>query len=188
MACLSDDVTHFVGKLTPGTRTIKGIHGSRTTSIMSGTIRWNIPGSFYLPEGKCCLLSLQHWAQSQIKTSGMRAWEITDDKSCALYWDNGNKCLSIPLGNHDNVATFWLSPGYSKFTTFYVEAGIDNNHDYNPIIAQEATAISDDEDDGDGDDDFTDDNWKPLVPKREQLGHPVNSPLQRLLNRARNRL
>jgi hypothetical protein len=30
-ACISDDMAHFVGKLTPGTKTIKGFHGSRTT-------------------------------------------------------------------------------------------------------------------------------------------------------------
>jgi hypothetical protein len=86
-ACILDDLAHFVGKLTPGTKTIKGFHGSRTTSIMSGTIRWkwldnnglehefDIPGSFYIPDGKCCLLSPQHWAKSQKNKTGERAWK-----------------------------------------------------------------------------------------------------------------
>jgi hypothetical protein len=73
--------------------------------------------------------------------------------------------LTIPLGQNDNVATLRLAPGYSKFAAFCAEAGIKDNHDSDPIIAQEAT---DEDDDGHDDDDFTDNNWKPLVPEREQ--------------------
>jgi hypothetical protein len=117
-------------------------------------------------------LSPQHWAKTQKNKTGEQAWEITDDERCSLYWEGGNKCLTIPLGQNDNVATLRLAPGYGKFAAFCVEAGIEDNHDSDPIIAQEATAISDDEDDGDDhdDDDFIDDNWKPLVPEREQQG------------------
>jgi hypothetical protein len=82
LACISDNSANFIGKLTPGTKIIKGFHGSRTTSIMMGTIRWkwldhdglvhvfDIPESYYVPEGKCCLLSPQHWAKEHKKATG----------------------------------------------------------------------------------------------------------------------
>jgi hypothetical protein len=98
-ACISDRREHFVGELTPGRKVIKGFHGSKTTEVMSGTIQWkwsdsnrlehtfDIPGSFYVPEGKCRLLSPQHWAQAHKTATGMRAWEVTDDQGCTLYWE-----------------------------------------------------------------------------------------------------
>jgi hypothetical protein len=38
-ACILDNPAHFVGELTPGLKVIKGFRGSRTTSIMTGTMR-----------------------------------------------------------------------------------------------------------------------------------------------------
>jgi hypothetical protein len=67
----------------PGRKVIKGFHGSKTTEVMTGTILWKwldsnglehefkIPGSYFIPEGKCQLLSPQHWAQENKKATGM---------------------------------------------------------------------------------------------------------------------
>ena len=75
-ACISDKRHHFTGPLTPIKRTIKGFGGATTMDIWIGTIQWNwldehgrkhqfaIPNSFYIPSGKVCLLSPQHWAQT----------------------------------------------------------------------------------------------------------------------------
>jgi hypothetical protein len=129
-ACISNRREHFVGELTPGRKVIKGFHGSKTTEVMSGTIQWkwsdsnglehmfDIPGLFYILGGKCILLSPQHWAQAHKTATGMRAWEVTDDQGCTLYWEGGRKHLTIPLGNKDNVATMQLTPGYSRYHKF----------------------------------------------------------------------
>jgi hypothetical protein len=120
-ACISDRREHFIGDLKPGKKMIKGFHGEKETSVMSGTIRWrwldgngsqhqfDIPNSYYIPDGECCLLSPQHWAQTQLKESGLRAWEITDGEGCTLCWDGGTSALHVPLGERDNVATFMLA-------------------------------------------------------------------------------
>jgi hypothetical protein len=134
---------------------------------MSGTIQWKwldsnglehefkIPGSYYIPEGKCRLLSPQHWAQEQKKAKGMRAWEETDHEACTLYWEGGKKSLKILLGNKDNVATLQLTPGYTKFHSFC--DGAPTNDDTDPMIMYPATPISDNE--GDEEDDQVD-NWE----------------------------
>ena len=51
------------------------------------------------------------------------------------------------LGEGDNDATFTLAPGYSKFSTYCAELGINNDYkmDKNPIIVNDAQLISDDE-------------------------------------------
>jgi hypothetical protein len=69
-----------------------------------------IPGSFFIPEGKCRLLSPQHWAQAYKRATGMRAWEVTGHQGCTLYWEGGERQLAIPLGYKDNVATMQLTP------------------------------------------------------------------------------
>jgi hypothetical protein len=108
-ACISDKREHFVGNLIPGRKVIKGFHGSRATEVMSSTIQWKwldsnglehtfqIPGSYYIPDGQCRLLSPQHWAQSQRRATGHRAWEVTDHKGCTLYWEGGAKQFTILL-------------------------------------------------------------------------------------------
>jgi hypothetical protein len=154
-ACISDKKEHFVGSLIPGQKVIKGFHGSKATEVMSGMIPWKwlddnglehtftIPVSYYVPEGRCQLLSPQHWAQSQKKATRLGAWEVTNHKGCTLYWEGGSKQLTILLGDKDNVATMQLTPGYKKFHTFCENA--PPNHDHDPIIMQPATTIGDDE-------------------------------------------
>jgi hypothetical protein len=127
-AGISDKKGHFISSLIPGQKVIKGFHGSKATEVMSGTIQWQwlddnglehtftIPGSYYVPEGRCRLLSPQHWAQCQTRATGLKAWEITDHKGCTLYWEGGSKQLTILLGDKDNVATMRLTPGYKNST------------------------------------------------------------------------
>jgi hypothetical protein len=124
-----------------------------------GTIRWkweddqgrlhtfDIPNSFYIPDGKVRLLSPQHWAQSQsirrnrkLRTS---CGEHTNGVECVLYWGDGEYKRHINLGKYDNVATFPLAPGYSQFAAFCCEAGMDD-HTREPM-AMPSAFISDDE-------------------------------------------
>ena len=71
-ACISDDIGDFIGPLTKVNRAIKGFGGERVMNVYKGTIcwKWNdndgethrfvIPNSYYVPQGKCRLLSPQH--------------------------------------------------------------------------------------------------------------------------------
>jgi transposase InsO family protein len=61
----------------------------------------------------------------------------------------------------DNVATMQLTPGYKKFHNFCDNAPPNHHHD--PIIMQPATAISDDEDNGEAQDD-----WDEFMSEREK--------------------
>jgi hypothetical protein len=82
--CISDKKEHFVGNFIAGRKVIKGFHGGKTTKVMSGTIQWKwldsnglehefkIPGSYYIPDGKCRLLSPQHWVQEQKKATACK--------------------------------------------------------------------------------------------------------------------
>jgi hypothetical protein len=92
-----------------------------------------IPKLFYAPHGKVCLLSPQHWAQTQrdkkpIQETGS---ETFDDK-VTLFW-NQRKCKqTVYLGKADNVATFSLANGFGRFTAFCKLTTITNKstHSY----------------------------------------------------------
>jgi hypothetical protein len=134
--CISHIKEDFIGALKPSHRVVKGFGGSRTTNVHTGTLRWSweddsgrkftfdIPDSYYIPEGKVRLLSPQHWAQSQSSKNRTRkspCGERTDANECVLYWNHGHSTLHIPLGKRDNVATFSLAQGYSQFAAFCCE-------------------------------------------------------------------
>lgn len=75
--CISHIKSDFVGPLKQSQRVVKGFGGSTVTNVKIGTLRWtwddnlgkshtfDIPNSYYIPDGKVRLLSPQHWAQTQ---------------------------------------------------------------------------------------------------------------------------
>jgi len=156
-ACISHEADDFVGPLLDCNRAIKGFGGTRTVGIKMGTIRWRwldddgkihtflIPKSYYVPQGKVRLLSPQHLAQ-QLKDvkpqEGTRC--ITESRQITLEWAQRQYKLTVNIGKMDNVATFHLAPGISRYEAFCAE--IDDN-DEDPIIVDSATYISDDEED-----------------------------------------
>ena len=172
-ACISHDISDFVGPLKKVHRAIKGFGGEKTWDIYTGTIVWKwydndgnlhrfkIPKSYYVPQGKCRLLSPQHWARTYMAKYGHKihptvrqgTGETTTMDRCQLYWDQGKYKLNVPFGQHDNVATFDLAPGYKKFGLFCQECKIDYaTSQEEPIYAMPAGVVSDDEGD-DVDDD-----------------------------------
>jgi hypothetical protein len=128
--------------------------------VQIGTIQWSweddrgviftfqIPNSYYVPDGKVRLLSPQHWAKSQhkgkIKRTHSICGERTDATSCVLFWDEGTRQRTVVLGKRDNVPTFTLAPGFHAFEVFRQEAELSARD----VIALPAGIISDDEDDG----------------------------------------
>ena len=128
--CISHIRDDFIGDLRPSNRVVKGFAGSRTTNVQVGTLRWSweddlgvkhtfdIPNSYYVPDGRVRLLSPHHWTQTQTKSSQRdRCGEYTNGRECVLYWDGGKHKLHIPLGKRDNVATFNLASGFEKFSS-----------------------------------------------------------------------
>ena len=126
--CISHVAEDFVGPLQECQRTIKGFGGTRTTNVQIGTLRWQwqddqgmthtflIPKSFYVPEGKCRLLSPQHWAQTQKDYRPIQGTiSETDAHRVILKWKQRQHHLTIPLGHKDNVATFYLAPGFNRY-------------------------------------------------------------------------
>jgi hypothetical protein len=159
--CISHVKSDFVGNLERTNRIIKGFGGSRTMNVQVGTIRWkweddqgrahtfDIPNSYYVPDGKLRLLSPQHWSQSQTKSRKGRATcgETTNGNECVLYWNDGENQLHINLSRENNVASFPLAHGYEQFGAFCCEAALDDPTD--EPLAMPSTIISDDEDDHD---------------------------------------
>ena len=142
-ACISHDITDFVGTLTESNRTIKGFGGIRHTSqILTGTIKWRwcdnqgrvhkhtIPNSYYVPDGGVRLLSPQHWAKSQKGKLQRSTGETTNANKCILHWgENKQYSLNVPLDKHSNVATFELAPGYRSYDVYCQQAQLDIKHD-----------------------------------------------------------
>lgn len=155
--CISHQSSDFIGELRPCNRAIKGFGGTRTTNIMTGTLVWrweddegrahrfHIPNSYYVPQGGVRLLSPQHWAKHVNKSPENVRGTGSDinSKYATLYWEDAKYSLTVPLGEHDNVATFNLAPGFDKFEAFCVEIG-NSNDDENPIA--DPMIVSDNED------------------------------------------
>ena len=154
-ACISHCIYDFIGDMVETNRAIIGYNNSKTNNLLMGPLRWKwtddqglehthtIPQSYYSPEGKCRLLSPQHWAQHQKD----KAISITTKSEIILEWGNGKYRKTVPLGKNDNVATMYSSPGYSKFHAFVAKADITDDHDEQPILCQKVTSIIEDEDD-----------------------------------------
>jgi len=185
-ACISDDIGDFIGPLTKVNRAIKGFGGERVMNVYKGTIcwKWNdndgnlhrfvIPNSYYVPHGKCRLLSPQHWAKAHLSRHGRRnnstqrkgIGETTTADGCKLFWNERRNQLDIPMGK-DNVATFYLAPGFKRFDIFCKQCKIDYSQSQEePITCLPAGVVSDDEDDDD-------DDVRP--PERDQ--RKANSPV-----------
>ena len=135
-ACISHVAQDFIGPLKDSGRTIKGFAGSRTKEVKIGTLVWIweddegkmskfiIPNSYYVPEGNMRPLSPQHWAKTQKskqkkndnRPHGTICQTTSDDVT--LMWNNRQSKLTIPLGRDNNVATFHLACGYSRYDKF----------------------------------------------------------------------
>jgi hypothetical protein len=167
-ACISHRIEDFDGPVHKVNRAIKGFGGERTTNVFIGTIVWKwcddeglvhkfrIPNSYYVPDGNVRLLSPQHWAKTQKGSTRDGIGETTTSFQSVLFWNNRKHRLTVHLSKKDNVATFFLAPGYKTFDLFCQKAEIDYNESVEtPLLAQETQPVSDDEHDDGADDDFT---------------------------------
>ena len=162
--CITHVRSDIPGEVKECNRAIKGYGGVRHFNVWMGTIEWTwdddegkphtfvIPNSFYIPEGKTRLLSPQHWAQAQ-PGKGKRdgTGETTTALKTTLFWNNGTSTRTVPIDRDStNVATFRLSPGYTRFHAYCAEFNQEPSRamEMDPISANEAGVVSDDESDG----------------------------------------
>lgn len=159
-ACISHDPNDFEGQLTKVQRTIKGFGGNRHFDVYQGTIKWKwedddgkihsfrIPDSYYVPDGKCRLLSPQHWARTQRDNTPHRhgTKSSTYGDSITLTWGQRKHRRSVQLDKATNVATFHLAPGYKTFRAYCAECNLDpHQEDKDPLIASETHVIPDED-------------------------------------------
>ena len=154
-ACISHDPADFVGELQPCAKSIKGFGGTQTPLIKQGTLLWKweddqglqhkflIPNSFYVPSGKCRLLSPQHWAQTNYKEDRIAT---TSSRRIILTWGKGAYTRTMDLGKSDNVGTFRLSPGFKQYHQFCVAAATSEWDDNDPIMASPAAVVEEETD------------------------------------------
>ena len=155
--CISHQIDDFVdGQVTKLNRAIKGFGG--TMNMSQGTLIWKwtddngelhrfeIPNSYYVPEGKVRLLSPQHWAQLQKDEKPIQGTgETTDAKNVTLFWNQRQNKLTVPINQKDNVATFKLASGYTEFHTFCAECEVDMDREHNDPLIADPTLISNNE-------------------------------------------
>jgi len=158
-ACISGQVTDFVGTLKDTNRTIKGFMGTKTTNVQVGTLHWKwldddgrahkflIPNSYYVPNCNMRLLSPQHWAKTVKDTKPEEGTGCTTNSKCITLWWKQKKFLkTVPLSKTTNVATFRSAPGFIKYANFCHEAAITfNDEDNEPLISDETITMEDDE-------------------------------------------
>jgi hypothetical protein len=92
--------------------------------------------------------------QKEAKPSQGTGSETVEDK-ITLFWRQRKHNLTIPLNRYNNVVSFNLAPGYTKFMGFCTKAEVDYAAEQlNPIICLPAQTVCDDEEDSASSDDY----------------------------------
>jgi hypothetical protein len=122
----------------PCNKYILGFGRTKTHSLQVGTVKWSwtddagqvhhhtIPNSYYAPSSDIRLLSPQHWMQCLPEHLKKTSKCLTLPDKVILQW--GTYTKTVPLTD-SNVATFYSSPGFSKFHAFCSKV-TDNVYDY----------------------------------------------------------
>jgi hypothetical protein len=96
--CISHVREDFIGLLQPTRRVIKGFGGSRMMNVSIGTLRWSweddqgrhhafdIPNSYYVPDGHIRLLSPQHWAKRIQRIAQSAPSEASTPTATSVYY------------------------------------------------------------------------------------------------------
>ena len=124
---------------------------------MMGTIKWKveddsgkvhtfqIPNSYYVPDGGVRLFSPQHWAKTQ---KDRKPPQVTGSTTLAdrvtLFWHQRHFSKTVYLDPNTNVATFSLAPGYTKYHDFCTDACLQDEEITNPM-SKDTNMVSNDE-------------------------------------------
>ena len=77
---------------------------------------FTISNSYYVKDSGSILLSLQHWAESINDKTYQSTGELTNSKTCTLYWNKHKNTLTIPLINSTNATNIHMTPGYNELS------------------------------------------------------------------------
>ena len=116
--------------------------------MMTGTIAWSIkedqdqvhiihlPGSYYVPGSTSRILSPKHWSQQAQDNwpQPQSTWCAIYDDEITLYWNQQKYKRSIWLNpGQTNAATIRSAPGYSRFTAFSSNLGVNWMMQFSPM-------------------------------------------------------
>jgi len=149
--CMSPHRSDFIGKLIKSKRFIKAFGGTKSFDIYIGTLKWvfdddhcvertvYVPESFYIPEAPARLP--QHWAQEAYAMSDTGDPDATYCETfhnmAMLYWGEKPYVKTVSIDSQ-NVFTFGLKSGFSKFSAFCTEVAYDaEKDDYAPDCTDE---------------------------------------------------
>jgi hypothetical protein len=147
-ACITYCLDNFVSPPKPTNRTITGFGGHQSTNLRVGTLKWKwandqghvhthlIKNSFYAPGAKVRLLSPQHWMQTMATTHAKSASCTTQKDLIVFRW--GTHQRTVPL-DANNVATFYMAPGFKRYHTFVTELGFDIQEERTNPLCIDAT-------------------------------------------------
>ena len=96
-------------------------------------------------------MSPQHWAKyhqkDHCKNKGYHGTlSQTTCQDVTLLWNDRKARLTVPLAKENNVATFYLAPGFTKYYAFCAQAGLDDEVDLkDPLICHQVEDVISDE-------------------------------------------
>ena len=76
-------------------------------------------------------MSPQHFTQTTPGTDE-RTGSRTTSRAVTLMWGK-DSTKTVPLDRRNNVATFYLSPGYDAYNAFCMQAGVAEDQDERPM-------------------------------------------------------
>jgi len=152
-ACMPPHRLDFIGEFIKSKQFVKAFGGTKSFDIYTGTLKWVfdddqgiertvcVPESFCMPEAPARLLSPQHWAQEACAMSDTgnpdAAYCKTFHNRAMLYWGEKPHVKTVSI-NSQNVFTFGLKSGFSKFSAFCTEVAYDAaKDDYAPDCTDE---------------------------------------------------
>jgi len=142
--CVSPHRSDFVGELIKSKRFIEAFGGTKSFDIHTGALKWAfdddrgtertvcVPESFCMPEAPARLLSPQHWAQEAHAMSNAGDPDATCCETfhnrAMLHWGEKPHVKTVSIDSQ-NVFTFSLKLGFSKFSAFCTKAACDAEKD-----------------------------------------------------------
>jgi len=130
-ACMSNRIQDFLpGTLKPCNKRVQTFGGHHVGNIQMETIHWEvqaddgehhvfeIPKSYYIPEGGARLLSPQHWSKTRPKADqvkGMLARSVVTGRNARLEWNKRQSGIELKHDSKTNVFDLVLAPGVQAY-------------------------------------------------------------------------
>ena len=131
LACITNNLTDFIGRARRINQRIKGIAG-HAQAMHKGTVQWkikdgtdkvhliHIKDTYYMANVPNRILSPQHFAQvaNDHRPNPEGTGSITNSKNIALFRGQQKYAKTIPLDKILNIGLTWTVPGDEEFTAY----------------------------------------------------------------------